>query len=220
MAELTGKCRDRAGNENAGHFGFLYDATAPVVTMSVPADGATFVLNQPVVADFACSDTVSQISLCAANPAATVDTSVPGSRDFTVNAVDVAGNATALTHRYSVQYRFDGFFAPLYNPPTINRGPVGRTFPVKFAIRNIDGVAIGDSAAVSSIRIEPAACSATAAEVTGNDTVLDAANILRFDAVNGQWIFNWKTTGLSDGCHALALRLADGSTHSVLVELR
>ena len=54
---------------------------------------------------------------------ATLDTSTPGTRVFTVNATDVAGNTATRTYYYTVRYAFDGFLAPIHNVPVANRGP-------------------------------------------------------------------------------------------------
>jgi hypothetical protein len=79
------------------------DTTPPAITISAPADGATFVVGQPVQAAYACSDDVA-VADCAgpvANGAA-IDTSSAGPHTFTVTSHDTAGNPATKTVGYSV----------------------------------------------------------------------------------------------------------------------
>ena len=150
-----------------------------------------------------------------------MNTATPGEHSFTVRATDAAGNSAERTHRYQVRqpYVFDGFLAPLLNTPLVNRGPAGRTFPVKFRLTNAAGVLIGDAAAIVAITVTPSACGAASAEVMGDETTMDTGG-LKYDATTGVWHFNWKTTKAQAGCWALEVRLADGTAHRLGFELR
>ncbi|WP_051221335.1 glycine-rich protein [Conexibacter woesei] len=80
------------------------DVTAPSVTITSPADGASFVAGTAVTADYACEDDDTGVATCAGPVAdgAAVDTTAPGTHAFTVNATDAAGNRTTKTVHYSV----------------------------------------------------------------------------------------------------------------------
>jgi hypothetical protein len=164
---------------------------------------------------------LSEVGSCAGPVpvGAALDTSAVGSHAFTVTAEDRAGNATTVTHRYAVQYAFEGFFPPLVNLPMINRGPAGRTFPVRFAIRDTSGTAASDPAAIADITVVPASCGAAAAEVAGEETALDTGG-LKYHPDSGTWQLNWKTQKSQVGCWTIEVRLADGSVHAVGFELR
>jgi hypothetical protein len=79
------------------------DATAPVVTITRPANGATYTVGQSVTSSFACTD--ARMQSCTGHVANGVafDTSTPGTKTFTVNALDLAGNTTTLVRTYTVQ---------------------------------------------------------------------------------------------------------------------
>ncbi len=80
------------------------DAVHPKTTITAPADGATYVEGQQVVADFACTDTGgSNLDECqgTAADAAFVSTT-PGSHVFTITATDGAGNQSVRTIHYDV----------------------------------------------------------------------------------------------------------------------
>jgi hypothetical protein len=82
------------------------DTTAPVVTITTPAEGATFTLNQVVLADFSCTDEASGsgIASCAGDVAAgsAIDTASLGAKTFSVTGTDVAGNSSSVTNNYTV----------------------------------------------------------------------------------------------------------------------
>ena len=80
------------------------DSTPPDITITTPADGATYPVGAAVTADYDCTDAESGVATCDGDVAsgAAIDTSVVGSDTFTVDASDVAGNTSSLTHTYTV----------------------------------------------------------------------------------------------------------------------
>jgi hypothetical protein len=83
------------------------DAISPQATITSPADGASYVEGQQVVADFGCTDTGgSNLDRCQGTAADTafVNTT-PGSHVFAVTAVDGAGNQSVRTVHYHVGAR-------------------------------------------------------------------------------------------------------------------
>jgi hypothetical protein len=93
----------------------------------------------------------------AARPATTASA---GSKTFTVHATDKVGNAASQTVSYSAGYRFSGFLAPVNNPPAVNTGKGGRTYPVKFQITSANGTYVSNLSVVKSIQYQAAACGA------------------------------------------------------------
>jgi hypothetical protein len=87
----------------AGSVAFTYeDAIPPEVEIAAPADGATYVGGEPIIARFACRDLAGVVE-CRGTVAngAEVDSS-PGEHTFTVTALDGAGNRREVTTRYTV----------------------------------------------------------------------------------------------------------------------
>lgn len=81
------------------------DNTAPEITLTAPADGVRYALNQSVTANYSCSDPESGIASCVGTLAngAALDTSVRrASVAFTVTATNNFGAVKVLTHNYSV----------------------------------------------------------------------------------------------------------------------
>ncbi len=79
------------------------DTTAPTITLTTPAQNAVFQPNQVVSASYTCADDVAVASCTGtlANGAA-INTAVPGTKSFTVTAVDTAGNPRTVVRSYTV----------------------------------------------------------------------------------------------------------------------
>lgn len=75
------------------------DATAPVVTLITPEDGAEYLISESIEADWTAFDALSGMANIFAG---IVDTSTPGAKTISVTAVDIAGNETNLIHGYNV----------------------------------------------------------------------------------------------------------------------
>ena len=80
------------------------DATNPTATITTPASGATYALNQAITASYACNDARSGMATCTGTVAngAAISTSPSGTKTFTVTATDQAGNTTTTSVSYTV----------------------------------------------------------------------------------------------------------------------
>jgi hypothetical protein len=101
---LTCDASNPAGSDSVSTREIKIDKTAPVITITTPANGATFEFTAAVHANYACVDSLSGVATCAGPVAngANIDTSTVGPHTFTVNATDNAGNAAAQTVTYTV----------------------------------------------------------------------------------------------------------------------
>jgi hypothetical protein len=115
-------------------------------------------------------------------------------------------------------HSFDGFRPPVDNPPTVNTGRAGRTYPVKFQVRDENGALVTSLAAVSSIKYKPVGCGSFAGDpADALETTATGETSLRFE--DDQFIYNWKTLTAA-GCYELFVTLADGGVHSANFSLR
>ena len=82
------------------------DTTKPTITLTTPAEGATYSLNQTVNANYSCQDEDggSGLASCEGTVAngSPIDTASTGTKTFTVTAADNAGNTDSVTHTYTV----------------------------------------------------------------------------------------------------------------------
>ncbi|MEN8114154.1 MAG: immunoglobulin-like domain-containing protein, partial [Actinomycetota bacterium] len=94
----------------------VVDTIAPTVTITNPPDGASYAIDEVVLAAYSCSDAGSGIVSCIGDVAtgAGIDTSTPGvGFTFTVTGKDASGNITIVTHAYTVNAAADS------TPPTV-----------------------------------------------------------------------------------------------------
>jgi hypothetical protein len=79
------------------------DTIAPTITITTPAEGATYTLNQVVAADYSVQDGAGVLSTTAPVPVGgAIPTSQAGSRTFTGTAGDYAGNTAPRSVTYQV----------------------------------------------------------------------------------------------------------------------
>jgi transposase len=134
------------------------------------------------------------------------------------SVLSLCQKAGLITYRTPVSYSFGGFRQPVDNPPTVNTGRAGRTYPIKFQVRDQNGALVTSLAAVSSITHKPVACGAFSGDPTDAlETTATGGTSLRFEG--DQFIYNWQTPTTA-GCYELFVTLADGSVHSANFSLR
>ena len=80
------------------------DTVAPRAIVTRPASGASYAMNQKVLAAYFCTDALSGVSSCAGTMAdgAGIPTSRSGPQTFAVTATDIAGNVTTKSVTYTV----------------------------------------------------------------------------------------------------------------------
>ncbi|MDA0159135.1 hypothetical protein OM076_02565 [Solirubrobacter ginsenosidimutans] len=132
----------------------VVDKTAPAIRVSSPGD-TTYSVGQGVTADYGCTDEAggSGVASCAGPvpSGAAIDTSTPGTFDFTVTGKDNAGNSASASKSYTVA-------APPPPPPVVVASvPPGRVnvtlaflFPsaaasTKFTVLQVKGVPSGST---------------------------------------------------------------------------
>jgi len=114
-----------AGNTSTATVsGINIDETPPTIGITTPANGATYTSNQLVNAAYACNDAVSGVATCSGTvpSGSKIDTAPSGvstTKTFTVNAADVAGNATSQLVSYQVSCHY---VALGISPSTVSRG--------------------------------------------------------------------------------------------------
>ena len=80
----------------------VVDTTNPTITLTSPADGASFTEGEHVVADYTCADTALVTCVGTVANGAALDTSAAGAKTFTVEATDGSGNTSTATATYTV----------------------------------------------------------------------------------------------------------------------
>jgi hypothetical protein len=183
----------------------VVDPTPPQITITTPADGASYLIGETITPAYSCHDDVdgSRVS-CRATP---IDTA-PGTHVFRVDSVDSAGNPASASTSYSVRYAFAGFYSPLVAEPASTSVRAGDTVPVKFSLD-------GDRGLDVFVRAGWRPCFVTSGDSS------TAFGTLSYSARPDRYTFMWQTDkGWAGSCREVFLLLRDGSSHAALVTFR
>ena len=189
--------------------------TPPTVTITSPTNGATYILNQSVLANYTCVGAFVTGCLGNVPSGAAVDTSSVGTKTFTVTAVVSAGPTAAASSSYTVtSYQFIGFSSPVSNTG-LNIANAGRTIPIKFQVLDANGNP------VLNLTSPPVSLQSVQVNCTGFATLpaatVDATPTGQSGFQNlggGFYQFNWATLNVWAGtCRQLQVTLGDGVLH-------
>jgi len=181
------------------------DTTGPAITITTPPDNATYLVNEEVLADYACSDP-SGVETCAGPVAdgAAINTGSVESKSFTVNAEDTLGNPSTLTHNYTVRrYDFAGFSSPVDNPTVLNTAKAGQAIPLKWRLTD-NGSPVTDLAGVTVTAVTRNCTTG----VEGTDAIEQyaAGSSGLQNLGDGYYQFNWKSpTSFANSCKTLTV---------------
>ena len=208
---VTVTARDHAGNETVvTHSAQVVDATAPLITLRTPLDGAVYLLDQEVLADYECAD--EGLLSCAGDVAdgAPIDTGSVGTKSFAVEAADAAGNLAAASSSYRVIYDFRGFLWPVRNRPAVNRARAGRVALVRFSLNGYQGRRVLAQGFPQVAEVE---CGSGAEPASGEPArLLGHGRALRWSHHGRAYSFAWRTRrSWAGSCRQLLLGLADGT---------
>jgi hypothetical protein len=197
--------------------GIRIDKTSPAIAITGVADGSSYLLGSAPVAGYTATDALSGIdgrnaSLSGGNAIGS------GTFVYTVDASDKAGNAGRMTATYRVVYAFGGFLPPLHDTSKPIR--LGSTIPVKFRLAD----AAGAQVSAAHVRLQRQQFSngepvGDPIDVTEDNTP-DSGEVFRFDAAEGQYIYNWSTKGLAPGSWQISVLMDDGTNRSILLSLK
>ena len=115
-------------------------------------------------------------------------------------------------------FRFEGFFQPVQNTPSMNLVTAGQAVPLKFRLGGDFGLDIFAAGSPASRRVT---CDLNAPLAPLEETVTAGGSSLSFSSGSGQYLYVWKTRPEWSGtCQELVLTFVDGSQRSALFKFR
>ena len=148
---ISGTAMDKAGNSASTSITHVnVDVTAPTINSDESASDS-YLLNQSANASYGCNDTGSSGLLAGSavcgGPVASgsqFDTASVGSKNFTVNTKDVAGNTASQTNAYGAFYSTGAYLGSAchYDPAAhqLHRRPCLRQEARKLGASEVPGV--------------------------------------------------------------------------------
>ena len=204
------RSRDYAGNlEATQSCQVKIDTTAPVITLSTPWEGATFVRGQAVTADWSVSDALSGVDSAVGTVAsgALIDTASCGRKSFNVSANDLAGNSASLMVRYRVPFVSAGVLPPL--SPTKTSVVRGACTPVAFRIFTVRGWPVRRLAPVLHLAKLSDGLWGSEFDPTSSSAPKDAT-VFRYERWAMRYVYNLNTKVLAAGTYRLRIDLGGG----------
>jgi hypothetical protein len=116
-------------------------------------------------------------------------------------------------------YTLNGFLAPVNNPDVVNLGKAGRTYPVKWQLKDAAGNFVTSLAAIKSITFRPVQCGEfTSVQADALETETSGNSGLAYDDISNQYRYNWATP--SAGCYVLFLSFDTGQVQQAYFNLK
>ena len=226
--QLTLTVSDDDGGTGTSNANLTVANVAPVMTALTAPDGSalptTLIVagtlnirttfsdqgsNDSHTAQLDCGTGYVSLGASAASPLTTSCTfATIGPKTIQVKVTDDDGEYDVETHNILVKYNFDGFYAPVDRPNTMNVSKAGQAIPLKWRLTDANGAPVSDVVAVT-IRAKDQGC-ATGATTDLLEEYASGASGLQNHG-DGRYQFNWKTPSTYAGsCKSIELVFGTG----------
>ncbi len=149
----------------------------------------------------------------------TIDISGVTDNDGTFTPSGGVDDANAIEGSSLARFGSSGFLSPVSGQPTVNVGKAGKTYPVKFQLKDSKGNFVTWLSAVTSVTVGSTSCSNFSTQTDPLTTTTSGSSGLRYDSTANQFIYNWATPARS-GCYTLNVNLADGTQQQANFNLK
>jgi hypothetical protein len=159
------------------------------------------------------------VSCASASGLKSGDTFPIGQTTVTCSATDDAGNTAQASFTVNVVYDFGngtgGSFSSPISSTMVNEVKAGAIVPVKFGLGGDFGLDIFAQGYPISKQISTSTCQQD--PVNPSEVPTTSTSGLKYDAVSGQYIYNWRKTdrAWSKTCRQLIMKFHDGTIQPV-----
>ncbi len=183
-------------------------AVAGTLPFSVPFSDAG--LNDTHTAQIDCGlGTYSAPAAVTPNFQTSCTFTTVGLKTINVKVTDDDGGSAVATQAITVKYVFDGFYAPVDRPNTMNVSKAGQAIPLKWRLTDANGAPITDLVAVT-IRAKDQSCSLGSTADQIEEYAAGESGLKNLG--NGNYQFNWKTPSTYAGsCKSVELVFGAGA---------
>jgi hypothetical protein len=136
-----------------------------------------------------------------------------GVKTVKVKVADDDGFYDEKSFGLTIKYNFDGFYAPVDRPNTMNVSKAGQAIPLKWRLTDANGAPITDLAAVT-IQAKDQSCSLGVTTDQLEEYAAGSSGLQNLG--NGNYQFNWKTPSTYTGsCKSIMLVFGAGAVSYV-----
>ena len=208
------KAADATGNVGTAALSVKVDQTAPDLTLGGAIDeGDHYVFGTtPAAPTCSAADSGSGPQSCVV----TGYSAEVGTHALRATATDVAGNTTSEERTYTVDsWTVNGFASPVDMDGVVNTVRGGSTVPMAFVIfaGTTEVTNVGD------VQLSAKGTDCTTGPTDQVELLTSGNTSLRYDTVQGRFVYNWKTPKGAGTCYRVTATAADGSSISALFRL-
>lgn len=196
------------------------DTTPPRITINSPINGGIYILKQNLIANWSVNDTTSGKTPAIATYAngSVISTTSVGTKIFSVNSSDNAGNTNKTNVTYYIRYKFGGFLQPI---DTDGRSEFKQPskIDIRFKLSDINGVNVATATAKLSYNNVSSTITGDDLKPITSDTATTGGNF-KYDSKNMWYYYNLDSKLLKTGTWQITADINDGSSYTMNISIQ
>ncbi len=122
------------------------------------------------------------------------------------------GGGWATVETFTPFYTLNGFLPPANNLPTVNTGKAGRTYPIKWQMKDANDNYVTNLNVLKSVTYKSTSCEEFTSDPSESiDSASAGGTELRYDSTANSFVYNWKSPEIP-GCYTLFVTFDNGQT--------
>jgi hypothetical protein len=196
------------------------DTTPPRIAINSPINGSIYILKQNLIANWSVNDTTSGTAPAIATYAngSVISTTSVGTKIFSVNSSDNAGNTNKTNVTYYIRYKFGGFLQPI---DTDGHSIFKKTskIDIRFRLSDINAVNVATATAKLSYNKVTSTILGDDLKPISSDTVTTGL-VFKYDSKNMWYYYNLDSKGMETGTYQIRADINDGSSYTMNISVQ